>query len=361
MNQISSLWTVDQRIKYFPEKTLKLNILDTLDIICLLRIDEMIVKDLLYEVYKYVLEFDKDDIQMIINKYSVLKMFCESLKSNEYDNIDSAAKNGQYFKLRHICKIQHKEYFIYSSINAIQNDNFECFKLLCEIGYKETIYDTCISDCAASVGNLECLEYANKCVGIRWNENTCLAAAENGHVNILKYLYENGCKWDCRIIIDAILRDNIEILKYAVENGCPWRGDESYFVSMFGSFECFKYIHENIFELNYYMFILAITYNDDEKIAYLMENKCPFNDKVCSAAALNGYLNVLKYLHENNCRWDERTCLKAARSGNLECLKYAHESGCPWDERVLYKSRKNKHLKCFKYAKDNYCPGHEKY
>jgi hypothetical protein len=43
----------------------------------------------------------------------------------------------------------------------------------------------------------------------------------------------------------------------------------------------------------------------------------------------------LKYAHENGCPWDERTCSKAALNGYHYCLLYAHENGCPWDESTL--------------------------
>jgi hypothetical protein len=46
--------------------------------------------------------------------------------------------------------------------------------------------------CAAENGHLECLKYAHE-HGCPWNENTCLNAAENGHLECLKYAREHGC------------------------------------------------------------------------------------------------------------------------------------------------------------------------
>ena len=48
---------------------------------------------------------------------------------------------------------------------------------------------------AAQNGHLECLKYAHE-NGCPWNEMTCSKAAENGHLECLKYAHENGCPWD---------------------------------------------------------------------------------------------------------------------------------------------------------------------
>ena len=54
----------------------------------------------------------------------------------------------------------------------------------------------------------------------------------------------------------------------------------------------------------------------------------------CTAAARRGHLERLKYLHENGCPWDESTCEAAAEGGHLECFKYLHENGRPWNTWV---------------------------
>ena len=44
-------------------------------------------------------------------------------------------------------------------------------------------------------GHLHILKYL-KSLEYKWNTNTCSYAAENGHLECLKYAHENGCEWD---------------------------------------------------------------------------------------------------------------------------------------------------------------------
>ena len=48
---------------------------------------------------------------------------------------------------------------------------------------------------AAENGHLECLKYAHE-HGCPWDEETCAVAAENGQLECLKYAHEHGCPWD---------------------------------------------------------------------------------------------------------------------------------------------------------------------
>jgi len=43
-----------------------------------------------------------------------------------------------------------------------------------------------------------------------------------GHLEVLKYLHENGCPWDEEGCVYASRNGHIEVLKYLHENGCPW-------------------------------------------------------------------------------------------------------------------------------------------
>mgnify|MGYP003704222499 FL=1 len=105
----------------------------------------------------------------------------------------------------------------------------------------------------ASFGLLKELKRAHE-NGCPWDEHTCLAAAENGHLNCLKYAHENGCPWNSWTCLKAAENGHLNCLKYAHENGCPW-------------------------------------------------------DKwSCTITVYNGHLDCLKYLHENGCPWDIWTC-----------------------------------------------------
>ena len=75
---------------------------------------------------------------------------------------------------------------------------------------------TCIY--AAQNGHLEVLKWARE-NGCPWDEDTCVYAAENGHLEVLKWARENGCPWNEWICVYAAEKGHLEVLKWARENG----------------------------------------------------------------------------------------------------------------------------------------------
>jgi len=61
--------------------------------------------------------------------------------------------------------------------------------------------------------------------GFAWNEATCAGAAIGGHLELLKWLREQGCPWDWQVL-DRSQQFNhrSHVLKWAEENGCTWDG-----------------------------------------------------------------------------------------------------------------------------------------
>ena len=56
----------------------------------------------------------------------------------------------------------------------------------------------------------------------RFDSDYCTRAAENGHLECLKWAHESGCPWNDDTCLYAALNGRLECLKYAHENGCPW-------------------------------------------------------------------------------------------------------------------------------------------
>ena len=51
---------------------------------------------------------------------------------------------------------------------------------------------------------------------------TCAAAAENCHLDVLKWLRSNGCLWDQDTCESAAWNGHLEVLEWARSNGCLW-------------------------------------------------------------------------------------------------------------------------------------------
>jgi len=141
---------------------------------------------------------------------------------------------------------------------------------------------------------------------------------KSGKIEIMKYLFENGCKFT----------DRYGQTQYAAEDVCKGFDEQ-------GNLEILKYLHDNGYHLN---------------------NACHRN------AIKNGHLEVLKFLHENGSRCDGSVFRNAAEYGQMEILKYLHENGCEWGGMsACYWADQNDHLDVIKYLHDIGCPCEDDY
>jgi len=76
------------------------------------------------------------------------------------------------------------------------------------------IFNEKTSEWAAKKGHLDVLKFLHE-NGCSWNEETCKAAAEKGHLDVLKYAWENGCPWDWRTW-EGVKESTLEWLKAAL-------------------------------------------------------------------------------------------------------------------------------------------------
>ncbi len=131
----------------------------------------------------------------------------------------------------------------------------------------------------------------------------CKYAAENGHLDILKWAYENTRGYVSPITFENVaINGHLHILKWFDEIGFVWS--------------------HNIFE----------------------------------GAAEAGHLEMLKWAKEKGYIWDENICVAAAINGHLDILKWARENGCDWDEMVTHHARIRGHIEVLNWAIENGCP-----
>ena len=138
------------------------------------------------------------------------------------------------------------------------------------------------------------------------NTNTaclCTFTAQEGQLEILKWLRANDFPWSERTCEYAAESGHLEVLQWARENGCPW--------------------HESTCKY-------AATGGRLEVLQWARANGCPWNERTCGAAAVHGHLEVLQWARANGCPWDGRTCDNAKKDGHLDMLQWAIANGCPW-------------------------------
>ena len=148
----------------------------------------------------------------------------------------------------------------------------------------------------------------------------------------------------------------VGVLKWAREHGCPWDEKTCYCAAMEGNLDVLKYAHENGCPWDEWTCSNAAKGGHMNVLEYAHENGCPWEEFTCYSAAKGGHLDVLKYLHNNKCPWDRHTCHSAAEGGHLDVLKYLHENGCPWNKETCLKAASGCHLDVLKYARENGCP-----
>lgn len=234
---------------------------------------------------------------------------------------------------------------------------------------------------ACLYGKLEIIKYLWE-NGCECNKYTCAYAAFGGNLDCLKFLYENGCKWDNKInfidekdewyinnlsclhnskypwtsnvAVAAASNGKIECLKYCYENGCAISVDTANAAALNGHLCCLQYLHENNCTWNNDTCKYAAFGDNLNCLKYLHENGCKWDQYTSAVAAEYGHLDILKYLHENECPGD-LSCEYAATGGNLECLKFLHEHGYPWNKFTCIGASCNGNLECLKYAHENGC------
>lgn len=208
--------------------------------------------------------------------------------------------------------------------------------------------DVAATRAAASLGRLDYLIILRE-RGYQWDNGTCNAAAEGGHLDCLKYAKDNNCPWNpstdgklhlmewaaengfklCPYVCEnAAKNGHLHCLQYAFNNGCPWSEEVTYGAARNGHVDCLR---------------------------FALENDCPVGSHTCMNAACSGHLECLMLLHQYNASWDERATRFAAAYGHLQCLQYLHENGCPWDSTASSGAVVSGCVNCLRYTISHGC------
>jgi len=182
---------------------------------------------------------------------------------------------------------------------------------------------------AASKGSLVILQHLRE-VGCDWDIMTCFRlAAQNGHLNILKYLYNRCHYWVDLTCCWAAEYGHLHILQYLRANGYRWHIRTCEYASKNGHIDVIKYLRKNGCILTTCSYLAAASNGHLETLRYLHENGCPLDEYACYNAVVNGHLQVLQYLHENGCPWNGDVYYCAVRCGRQDVLQYLQENECP--------------------------------
>ena len=170
--------------------------------------------------------------------------------------------------------------------------------------------------------------------GIKMDETYfCFRVAETNKLELLKWAREEKkCKWNVGTINMAAKQDNMEMLKYCVANECPIDERACAYAAENGRLEVLKYLREKVKAPWDFRTAAFAAYDGHLHILeYLVDRKYDeFDEEACVCAAANGHLDCLKYLHETaKAPWDEDAVQEAHENNQTECLQYLLDNNCP--------------------------------
>ncbi len=96
---------------------------------------------------------------------------------------------------------------------------------------------------AALAGDLEEIKRMHL-AGYPWDWRTIAHAAGNGHLECLKYAYENKCSYINWALVYASENGHLECLKYLYEKENDWNNWTPVYAAKNGHLDCFKYCFE---------------------------------------------------------------------------------------------------------------------
>jgi len=216
---------------------------------------------------------------------------------------------------------------------------------------------------AAENGHLECLKYLREEVKAPWDKSTATFAAQNGHLHILEYLVERKFyEYDTIACSDAASNGHLHCLKFLHETAkAPWDSTTATFAAQKGHLHILEYLVERKYdEYNEFTCTDAASNGHLHCLKFLHETaKVPWDSTTATLAAQKGHLHILEYLVERD--YDEYStsaCQNAAFNGHLECLKYLHETAkAPWDSDAIEYLYEEEQRECvLQYLLDNDCP-----
>jgi hypothetical protein len=168
-----------------------------------------------------------------------------------------------------------------------------------------------------------------------WEDETyfCWKVAETNKLELLKWIREEKqCEWDVATSRTAALQGNLEMVKYCVANKCPINEEACAFAANDGHLECLKYLREEAkAPWDWRSAAWAAKNGHLHILEYLVERKYDkYDEDVCVFAAVYGHFDCLKYLHETaKAPWDEKAVREAHENNQPECLQYLLDNNCP--------------------------------
>jgi hypothetical protein len=309
------------------------------------------------ELYPYLVLFKASLMLLIcdLNEnqwvYHIVKAFVACF--NEQNPLDAATKKGRLDWVQFARKIGHT-YSPCTSRYAIKSGNLELLKWIlgdgapcddvCQYAIKygqQRIleeFSTLLSDeharIAAECGNLAMFKYVAEKVPTT-GEKCLLAAAGNGHLEIVECLYGDNEYTPAQLSFSAsraLLEGHQHIAQWLVGKGVTLKRYALTNTLLYGDVAMCKWVYDQIRSQGDVVEFHVVDYSslfDEINLATLkwlhrdVPNAFPLdNPYICGYAARSKNLTALRFLREIGCSWDKKRCLDCANFEGMFWHKY---------------------------------------
>ncbi|KYQ88305.1 hypothetical protein DLAC_11000 [Tieghemostelium lacteum] len=233
-------------------------------------------------------------------------IYSKSLSKCYFTNhaIDMAAKNGKMNVIRFLVEQFIGMKCIYALVYACKGGYYDIVVYLCE-NFPKIKHHAKAMDLAAQGGHLEILKYLYNKWGANFTSRAINKATENGHLETLKYLYSirpnTNIKCSSKSMDVASNNGHLELIKYQMER--------------------------NLATVSFYAMDSAAFKNRLDIVKYLHSKKAGCTLEALNGATLNGHIEVVKYLLNYRAEGGPHNILNTASlKGNVEIFKLLYNS-----------------------------------
>jgi hypothetical protein len=190
-----------------------------------------------------------------------------------------------------------------------------------------------------------------------WSVEVYIAAAKEGHLDILQWAKSNECPWDSSILFPAAARckgSNVDLFQWCLDQQCPFDEDSILAACNDGNFEFIKFAKSNGFSIesihSHTLQEFAASRGNLEVILWAIKQAKPRvirSLQILDFAAFAGQIHILEWLEtvESTERLagmietlaSGHTLRSAAMYGHVGVLKWAVNHGYQWDAIRDYK------------------------
>ena len=176
--------------------------------------------------------------------------------------------------------------------------------------------------------------------GATWNKETCTIAIEHGHFDFVKTALELGLPMHCGVIKAAVRTGCQPFIQYLLESGDLHIGDACTAAAEKGHLELLKYFQKLGCSCTTKTFQATLLNSQWKILEYLEEIECPIGvnepgwGRFCRALIESNKLDSLKWMHQNGLpivfdSIDRDIYFVAAQKGHIDILNWAFETGIP--------------------------------